>query len=145
LLNLIYYLVAKSGVREALTATVLLIVVGIALLMHVAELSPALGAFIAGVLLADSAYRHQLEADMAPFEGLLLALFFTAVGMSLNLTLLERELLLILAMAGGLLVVKAIVLYGVGLWHGLDRHGARRLAVYASLGGEFAFVVFTLS
>jgi len=145
LLNLIYYLVAKSGVREALTATGLLIVVGVALLMQAAGLSPALGAFIAGVLLADSAYRHQIEADVAPFEGLLLGLFFTAVGMSLNLNLLERELPLILALAIGLLIVKAIVLYGVGLWHSLDRRGARRLAVYASQGGEFAFVVFSLA
>lgn len=145
LLNWTYHLVAKSGVREALTATALLIVVGVALLMQAAGLSPALGAFIAGVLLADSAYRHQIEADVAPFEGLLLGLFFIAIGMSLNLDLLQRELWLVLPLAAGLLIVKAVVLYGIGLWHGLERRGARRLAIYASQGGEFAFVVFTLA
>lgn len=144
-LSVIYYLVAKSGVREALTATALLIVVGVALLMQAAGLSAALGAFIAGALLADSDYRHQIEADVAPFESLLLGLFFTTIGMSLNLHLLGEELWLLLAMAGGLLAVKGLALYGVGLWQGLAQRPARRLALFAGQGGEFAFVVLALA
>lgn len=141
----LYRLVARSGVREAMTASALLTVVGVALLMQVAGLSAALGAFIAGALLADSEYRHQIEADIAPFEGLLLGLFFTAIGMSLNLALLQRELLAIMGLVGGLLVVKAAVLYAVGRWQGLDAHAARRLALFVSQGGEFAFVVLALA
>lgn len=144
-LNSIYRLVAKSGVREALTATGLLIVVGVALLMQAAGLSPALGAFIAGALLADSDYRHQIEADIAPFETLLLGLFFTTVGMSLNLHLLVQEPALLLAMAAGLLLVKGFVLKGIGKWQGLEPRPARRLAMFAAQGGEFAFVVLTVA
>ncbi len=91
LLSRLYRLVAATGVREAMTASALLTVVGVALVMEAAGLSAALGAFIAGALLADSEYRHQIEADIAPFEGLLLGLFFIAVGMSIDLTLCWRS------------------------------------------------------
>jgi len=139
----LYSLVAASGVREAMTASALLTVVGVSLLMQTAGLSAALGAFLAGALLADSAYRHQIEADLAPFKGLLLGLFFIAIGMSLNLRLLTSEPMLITALVLGLLVIKTLVLYVVGLRYGLDNRAARRLALAVSQGGEFAFVIFT--
>jgi glutathione-regulated potassium-efflux system protein KefB len=91
LLSRLYRIVAATGVREAMTATALLTVVGVALVMEAVGLSAALGSFIAGALLADSEYRHQIEADIAPFEGLLLAVFFIAVGMSIDLGVLASE------------------------------------------------------
>jgi glutathione-regulated potassium-efflux system protein KefB len=144
-LNRVFRLVAASGVREAMTASALLTVVGVALLMELAGLSAALGAFIAGALLADSEYRHQIEADIAPFEGLLLGLFFIAIGMSLNVGLLVRELALILSLVAALLAIKGAVLYLVGKRFGLDRRSAVRLALATSQGGEFAFVILTLA
>ena len=142
-LSTLYRLVAMTGVREAMTASALLTVVGVVLLMEFAGLSAALGAFLAGALLADSPYRHQIESDIAPFEGLLLGLFFTAVGMALNLQLLIEQFGLVIVSVVGLLTIKAVVLYGLGRWHGLDSRGARRLALAVSQGGEFAFVIFT--
>ncbi len=144
LLNHVYRLVAASGVREAMTASALLTVIGVALLMQLAGLSAALGAFLAGALLAESEYRHQIEADIHPFEGLLLGLFFTAVGMSIDLGLLLREWPTILFMVAGLVAIKAAVLYAIGRWQGLDTRGARRLALAVSQGGEFAFVILGL-
>lgn len=141
-LSKLFQLVASTGVREAMTASALLTVVGVALLMEAAGLSAALGAFLAGALLADSSFRHQIEADIAPFEGLLLGLFFTAVGMGLNLHLLAQKPLLIAAGVVSLLVIKATVLYGLGRMRGLDNRAARRLALAVSQGGEFAFVLF---
>ncbi|MGE5512427.1 MAG: monovalent cation:proton antiporter-2 (CPA2) family protein [Bacteroidota bacterium] len=143
-LNRLYRLIAASGVREAMTASALLTVIGVALAMHAAGLSAALGAFIAGAMLADSEYRHQIEADIHPFEGLLLGLFFTAIGMSLDLALLQRELPLLLALAAALITVKVAVLYAVGRWQGLSGRGARRLGLAMSQGGEFAFVILGL-
>ncbi|MEL6287424.1 MAG: monovalent cation:proton antiporter-2 (CPA2) family protein [Pseudomonadota bacterium] len=142
-LGWVYKLVAASGVREAMTASALLTVVGVSLLMQAAGMSAALGAFLAGALLADSAYRHQIEADLAPFEGLLLGLFFTAIGMLLNVQLLFDKPLLILGLVALLLGTKAAVLFVVGRAQGLDNRAARRLALAVSQGGEFAFVVFT--
>ena len=144
-LDYIYRIVARSGIREAMTASALLTVVGVSLLMQSAGLSAALGAFIAGALLADSEYRHQIEADIQPFEGLLLGLFFTAIGMSLNLQLVFSEPFTILLLVMGLVGIKALVLYAVGLWQGLDSRGARRLAFFLAQGGEFAFVVLALA
>jgi len=142
MLSTLYRLVASTGVREAMTASALLTVVGVALLMEAAGLSAALGAFLAGVLLADSPYRHQIGADIAPFEGLLLGLFFTAVGMALNLNLITQMPIFIAFAVLSLLVIKAAVLYGLGRWRGLESPAARRLALAVSQGGEFAFVLF---
>ncbi len=144
MLDRVYRLVAASGVREAMTATALLTVIGVALLMQLAGLSAALGAFIAGALLADSKYRHQIEADIQPFEGLLLGLFFTAIGMALDIALLWRELGFVLQLVAGLLVIKGGVLYGVGRWQGLTHGSAVRLGLALSQGGEFAFVILGL-
>ncbi|MEP1029396.1 MAG: monovalent cation:proton antiporter-2 (CPA2) family protein [Alphaproteobacteria bacterium] len=143
LLSRLYKLVAMTGVREALTASALLTVVGVALLMEAVGLSAALGAFLAGALLADSPYRHQIEPDIAPFEGLLLGLFFTAIGMALNLNLLADQTLVILAGVAGLVAVKAGVIFVLGRMRGLDTPAARRLAMAVSQGGEFAFVLFS--
>jgi monovalent cation:proton antiporter-2 (CPA2) family protein len=144
LLNRVYRLVAASGVREAMTASALLTVIGVALAMQSAGLSAALGAFLAGALLADSEYRHQIEADIQPFEGLLLGLFFMAIGMSLDLGLLQREPASILAMTATLVAIKACVLYAVGRWQGLSGRSSRRLAFAMSQAGEFAFVILGL-
>ena len=142
LLSRLYRIVAATGVREAMTASALLTVVGVALVMEAAGLSAALGAFIAGALIADSEYRHQIEADIAPFEGLLLAVFFIAVGMSIDLAVLVGEPFKLLAVVLGLVVLKAAILYLLGRWWGLDGAAARRLGLVLSQGGEFAFVLF---
>jgi voltage-gated potassium channel Kch len=113
--------------------------------MEALHLSTALGAFIAGVMLADSPYRHELELDVEPFRSLLLGLFFVAIGMALNLGLVLREPALIFALVAGLLAIKSAVLYAVGRWFGLDNRSAVRLALATSQGGEFAFVIFTLA
>jgi len=142
LLSRLYHFVAATGVREAMTASVLLTVVGVAVVMEAAGLSAALGAFIAGALLADSEYRHQIEADIAPFEGLLLAVFFIAIGMSIDLGVLVGEPVKLFALVVGLVVIKAGILYLLGRWWGLDGAAARRLGLVISQGGEFAFVLF---
>ncbi|HEX2448488.1 MAG TPA: monovalent cation:proton antiporter-2 (CPA2) family protein [Methyloceanibacter sp.] len=142
LLSRLYHFVAATGVREAMTASALLTVVGVALVMEAVGLSAALGAFIAGALLADSEYRHQIEADIAPFEGLLLAVFFIAVGMSIDPRVLVSEPGTLFAIVLGLVLIKAAILYLLGRWWGLDATAARRLALVISQGGEFAFVLF---
>lgn len=135
--------VAGSRMSDALTAAALLVVVVVVLVMQKAGLSASLGAFLAGVVLADSAYRHEIEADIRPFEGLLLGVFFTAIGMSLDVLLLVRSPLLVLGLTAGLLVVKSLVIYGVGRQFGLSGSPARRLAFSISQGGEFAFVLLS--
>ncbi len=137
-------LVALARVKEAMTATALLTVVGFAILMQQAGVPASLGAFIASALLAESSYRHQLEADIQPFEGLLLGLFFTAIGMTIDLRLLVQEPGRILALVAGLVAIKAIVLYALGRWQGLEPGPARRLGLALAQGGEFAFVLFTV-
>jgi monovalent cation:proton antiporter-2 (CPA2) family protein len=140
-LNRVYAIVASTGVREGMTASALLTVVGVAYLMHLVGMSPALGAFIAGILLADSEYRHQIESDIAPFEGLLLGLFFMTVGMALNIGLLLSEPGKILMVVALIVGIKAAILYAIGLWQDLPQPSARRLALTVSQGGEFAFVL----
>ena len=140
-LDYLLRLVALSKVREAMTAAALLTVVGVSLVMQYAGLSASLGAFIAGALLAESSYRHQLEADIAPFEGLLLGMFFTAIGMSLNLGLLLSQPMVIISLTLLLMVIKAVILYALGRWQGLESSPARRLGLALAQGGEFAFVL----
>lgn len=134
--------IALAGVHEAFTAAGLLLVLGAALAFEALGLSLSLGAFVAGVLMADSQFRHQLEADVAPFKGLLLGLFFIAVGMSANVELVLAAPVSVAGMALGLVAVKAAVLYGVGRAEGLSVFGARQYALHLSQGGEFAFVLF---
>lgn len=135
-------LVAASGVPELFTAAALLVVLGIALIMEAIGLSMALGAFLAGVLLADSQYRHRLEADIEPFKGLLLGLFFIAVGMSMDLARLSETPLAVLGVALGLMSIKFAVLFAIGLASGLRWDAALALAAVIPQGGEFAFVLF---
>ena len=142
-LNRLYPLIASTGLTEAMTASALLTVVAVALAMEAVGLSAALGAFIAGALLADSEYRHELQANVEPFQGLLLGLFFTAIGMSLNLELLQTKPMMIIGITVGLLVVKSVVIYALARWQGFQDGPARRVAFVISQGGEFAFVLFT--
>ncbi len=134
--------VASHGGREVFTAAALLLVVGAALIMEKIGLSPSLGAFLAGVLLADSEFRHELEADIEPFKGLFLGLFFIAVGMSANLALVWEQPLAVLGLAAGLMLAKYALMYAISRIGGAPDGTAQRLAVSVSQGGEFAFVLF---
>lgn len=138
-------LVARSGIREVFTASALLAVIGTSLIMDGAGLSMALGAFVAGVLLADSEFRHALEADIEPFKGLLLGLFFMAVGMSVNFGLLLTQPGLVVVLVAGLTALKFAILYGIGALSGHGRRSSLGLAIALSQGGEFAFVIFTIA
>jgi monovalent cation:proton antiporter-2 (CPA2) family protein len=146
LLRPILHIAAASRIPEIFTATALLVVIGAALLMELAGMSMVLGAFIAGMLLADSEYRHELEGDIAPFKGLLLGLFFIAVGMSVNLGLLIEQPAHIMMIVAGLMLTKALVLIPLARAFGMcDRKSAYQLAAAMSQGGEFAFVLFGLA
>lgn len=145
LLRPVLKVAAQTGIPEIFTATALLVVIGAALMMELAGMSMVLGAFIAGMLLADSEYRHELESDIAPFKGLLLGLFFIAVGMSVNLELLARQPANILLIVMGLMAAKALVLFPLARLYGIcDTKGAASLAAVLSQGGEFAFVLFAI-
>ncbi|EDP64834.1 glutathione-regulated potassium-efflux system [alpha proteobacterium BAL199] len=135
-------LVAAADVPELFTAAALLVVLGMALLMEEIGLSMALGAFLAGVLLADTQYRHQLEGDIEPFKGLLLGLFFIAVGMSMDLGLLVEAPFAVFGAALGLMAIKTVVLMTLGLGSGMRWQAALALAAVLPQGGEFAFVLF---
>ena len=143
LLRPLLRIVASTGIHELFVAAALSIVVGAALAMHAAGLSMGLGAFVAGMMVADSEYRHQLETDVMPFKGLLLGLFFMAVGMATNLSLLAESPGLILAGTIGLVLIKALTLYPLARLMGLVHAEALRAAVVLSQGGEFAFVLLT--
>lgn len=145
LLRFVLRSVAETGIREIFTACGLLLVIGTALLMQSVGLSMALGAFLAGVLLADSEYRHALEADIEPFKGLLLGLFFIAVGMSVNFGLLITEVGLILGLTVGLVSVKAGILWVLGRLSGLKDDQRSNFSIVLSQGGEFAFVILGIA
>ena len=137
--------IARTRLREIFSAATLLLVVGIALLMSGVGLSPALGTFLAGVVLANSEYRHELESDIDPFKGLLLGLFFIAVGASIDFTLILAQPLLIVALVAGILLVKVVVLFGLGRAFGLSNGQASLLALALPQVGEFAFVLFSFA
>ncbi|HXZ96650.1 MAG TPA: monovalent cation:proton antiporter-2 (CPA2) family protein [Burkholderiales bacterium] len=145
LLRPVFRAIAASRIQEVFTAAALLVVIGTSLLMQLAGLSMSLGAFLAGVLLADSEYRHELEADIEPFKGLLLGLFFIAVGMSANLVLVASRPVAILAAVIALMAIKYIVVFLIGKISGCSIGSARNLAVALSQGGEFAFVLFSVA
>jgi glutathione-regulated potassium-efflux system ancillary protein KefC len=134
--------IAKSNTPEIFTAASLLLVVAIAALMQLVGLSMALGAFLAGVLLAESEYRRELETDIEPFKGLLLGLFFIAVGMSIDFGVIARSPGLMAAIVVGLLLLKAIVIYAVARLMGLPVQDRPVFTLLLAQGGEFAFVVF---
>ena len=143
LLNPIFRYIILSGVRELFTIAALLLVIGIALMMEHLGLSMALGAFIAGVLLAESEFRHELEIAVEPFKGLLLGLFFIAVGMSVDLGLLVIEPWFILGSVVALVVLKGLILYILARIVGTGSKARSNMAAILSQGGEFAFVIFT--
>jgi glutathione-regulated potassium-efflux system ancillary protein KefC len=134
--------IAKSKTPEIFTAASLLLVVAIAALMQLVGLSMALGAFLAGVLLAESEYRRELETDIEPFKGLLLGLFFIAVGMSIDFGVIARSPALLAAIVIGLLLLKALVIYVVAVLIGLPKQDRPVFTLLLAQGGEFAFVVF---
>jgi glutathione-regulated potassium-efflux system ancillary protein KefC/glutathione-regulated potassium-efflux system protein KefB len=138
-------IVAATRVAEAFTAAGLLVVIGTALLVSQVGLSLPLGAFLAGVLLADSEFRHELEADIEPFKGLLLGLFFITVGMSANVALVREKPLTLLGLTLAFMLVKVAVLRGIGRLNGLPNATGRGLAFSLPSGGEFAFVLFGLA
>jgi monovalent cation:proton antiporter-2 (CPA2) family protein len=142
LLNPVFALLAAAQAREVMTAAALLIVLGAALWMQVGGLSAAMGAFLAGVLLSESSYRHQLEADVEPFRGLLLGLFFLAVGMALDLAVVAANWQLILVSVAALTLLKMLAIYGVArAFRASHREALERLVLMAQ-GGEFAFVLY---
>ncbi|KQP36876.1 MULTISPECIES: monovalent cation:proton antiporter-2 (CPA2) family protein [unclassified Methylobacterium] len=142
LLNPMFRLLAASKAREVMTAAALLVVLGSALAMQFGGLSMAMGAFLAGVLLSESSFRHQLEADVEPFRGILLGLFFLGVGMSLDLTVIGANWALILTGVAAYMVVKSVVIYGIArLLRASHAEGVERAALMAQ-GGEFAFVLY---
>ncbi|MFZ6185886.1 monovalent cation:proton antiporter-2 (CPA2) family protein [Nannocystis pusilla] len=142
LLRPLFRWVLSTRVNELSSAWALLVVIGTALLMDLIHLEAALGAFLAGVLLADSEYRHELEADIEPFKGLLLGLFFVAVGMSADLGLIAAKPLQVLGIVLGLVTIKALALLAIGRLAKMPLGSAASLAIALSQGGEFAFVLF---
>ncbi len=145
LLNPFFRLLAQTGSREVMTAAALLVVLGAALLMQQAGMSMALGAFLAGVLLAESNYRHELEADIEPFRGLLLALFFMGIGMSIDMTVVRANLWLIVAAAVIITVLKAAIVWLLFNATCVHRGDAIRAGSVLTAAGEFAFVFIPLS
>jgi glutathione-regulated potassium-efflux system protein KefB len=143
LLRPVFRYIAGSGVREVFTAATLLLVLGSALFMDALGLSMALGTFLAGVLLAESEYRHELEIAIEPFKGLLLGLFFISVGMALNLGILYTHILLVLIGVIVLVAVKSLVLFALARIYGLRSSERMQFSVVLSQGGEFAFVLFS--
>ena len=143
LLRPVFRFIAASGVREVFTAATLLLVLGSALFMDALGLLMALGTFIAGVLLAESEYRHELEIAIEPFKGLLLGLFFISVGMALNLGVLYTHLLWVIVSVAVLVAVKTLVLYVLARISGLRSSERMQFASVLSQGGEFAFVLFS--
>lgn len=141
-LNPFFALLAKARTREVMTAGALLVVLGAALLMELAGLSMAMGAFLAGVMLSSSSYRHQIESDIEPFRGLLMGLFFLAVGMSLDLSVVAANWPELLFMLVGFIISKGVVVYGAArLFGSSNRLAVHRTSMFLQ-GGEFAFVLY---
>lgn len=143
LLNPLFRVMATSGAREVMLGAALFVVLGSAMLMEAAGFSMAMGAFIAGVLLAESSYRHELEANIEPFRGLLLGLFFIAVGLSLDLSVITDNWLMILVLTPVLMIVKAAFIYLLSRAFGESHATAVRVSGLLAQGGEFGFVLFT--
>jgi monovalent cation:proton antiporter-2 (CPA2) family protein len=138
----LFLIIARTNLREVFTAFSLALIVGITLLMQSIGVSPALGAFISGVVLANSQYKHTVEADIQPFKGLLLGLFFISVGMGMNFHLFSQHIILIITTVLGLIACKALVLFIIGRKFALTTLQTIGLALALSQGSEFAFVLF---
>lgn len=142
-LNPLFGIIAATGAREAMIAAALFIVIGAAVLMQSAGLSMAMGAFIAGVMLAESSYRHELEADIEPFRGILLGLFFIAVGLAVDLQIVWDNIVIILACVPIAMGIKALILYGLCRYFGSDHNDSIRISFILPQHGEFGFVLFS--
>lgn len=142
-MNPLFRMISKAKVREMMTAAALLVVLGAAWLMEVSGLSMAMGAFVAGVILSESSFRHQLEADIEPFRGLLLGLFFMGVGMSLDLNFVFNDLLWLLSIVAICILGKALVVYLIARLTRLSHKESMMRMSIMSHGGEFAFVLFS--
>jgi len=145
LMRPLFHLIARLRLNEIFTACALALVVGVALLMKSVGLSPALGAFVAGVVLADSEYRHELQSDIEPFRALLLGLFFISVGAGIDFPLIAARPLLILALVASLVALKGAALYGLARAFRRPRPDALMIALALAQGGEFAFVLFAFA
>lgn len=145
LLNPMFRVIALTRSNEIFTAAALLLVIGTALAVAAVGLSMALGAFLAGVMLSESEYRHQLEADIEPFRGLLLGLFFIAVGMSVDWGIVIDRWAMVLGCVLGLMAIKSLTIYGLCRLFGSPGEDAQRVAATLSQGGEFAFVLFSVA
>jgi monovalent cation:proton antiporter-2 (CPA2) family protein len=143
LISPFFRLIARTKLREIFTAAALLLVIGIALLMTKVGLSPALGTFLAGVVLAQSEYRHQLETDIEPFKGLLLGLFFIAVGASVDFSLIASNPVIITELVIGLIILKFIILFLLGKIFKTSLDNNLLFSISLAQGGEFAFVLFS--
>ena len=143
LLTPLFQIIARTGAREAMIAAALFVVMGSASLMQFAGLSMAMGAFLSGVMLAESSYRHELEADIEPFRGVLLAIFFIAVGLSLQLQVLLDNVLFIIIAVPIIMAVKALIIYVLCGAARSSHNDAVRIAFLLPQGGEFGFVLFT--
>jgi CPA2 family monovalent cation:H+ antiporter-2 len=143
LLTPLFQIIARTGAREAMIAAALFVVMGSASLMQFAGLSMAMGAFLSGVMLAESSYRHELEADIEPFRGVLLAIFFIAVGLSLQLQVLLDNVLFIIIAVPIIMAVKALIIYVLCRVAHSSHNDAVRIAFLLPQGGEFGFVLFT--
>ena len=141
----IFRFIHSANLREMYTALALLIVVGISFLMTIVGLSPALGAFLAGVVLASSEFRHELETDLEPFKGLLLGLFFITVGAGINFTLLFADWAIILGMALLVIIVKGLILYGLALMFKIKGRDRWLFSLGLAQAGEFGFVLVSFS
>ncbi|MGF1787790.1 monovalent cation:proton antiporter-2 (CPA2) family protein [Photobacterium swingsii] len=141
----LFRFVASSGLREIFTATALMLVIGIAALMSLVGLSPALGTFLAGVVLANSEFRHELESNIDPFKGLLLGLFFITVGAGINFSVLFNDFVVIIALTLAVMVVKALVLYSLALIFKIKGSDRWLFTLSLAQAGEFGFVLLSFS
>ncbi|MDM1397148.1 monovalent cation:proton antiporter-2 (CPA2) family protein [Myroides odoratimimus] len=144
IVNPLFKSVGRLQIREIYTASALLLVIGVSLLMQMVGLSPALGAFIAGVVLANNPYKHQLESDIEPFKALLLGIFFIAVGSTINFQIIINEPLIIASLLLGTMAIKTIVLLAIGKWKKFPKDQNFLFAILLSQIGEFAFVILAL-
>ena len=145
ILKPLFRMAANTRTKEIFTAASILVVLAVSYLMYSIELSMALGSFIAGLLLSDSEYRHQIEADLEPFKGLLLGLFFIGVGMSVDFGLLAEKPVFILSALFIYFIIKFSILYGLGRFSKLNSISSQNMALTLSQGGEFAFVLLSLA
>ena len=145
IVNPLFKSVGRLQIKEIYTASALLLVIGVSLLMQAVGLSPALGAFIAGVVLANNPYKHQLETDIEPFKALLLGIFFIAVGATINFRIIIEQPLIILLLLLGVMTLKAVVLLAIGKWKKFPKDQSFLFAILLSQVGEFAFVILALA